>query len=90
MRLAEGKGVNVLLVLSELGCQALGREKTRSLIDGLTDERLADVLEALSAADVAAGGTGNLFYESAAARLRGIDVETHSSKPEGSHASEEA
>lgn len=57
----------------------LPRETARSFIDGLEDRELADLLTAASAADVASGGSGNLLFESAAARLRGVDVETHGS-----------
>lgn len=64
------------MALAQGALKKLPRETARSFVDGLDDGELADLLTAASAADVAAGGAGNLLYESAAARLRGVDVES--------------
>lgn len=67
---SQGRGVRALVVLASDALERMNRDDARSFIDGLSDEELADVMDAASAASVAAGSTGNLFYESAAARLR--------------------
>lgn len=72
----EGQGTLKLLALAQGALKRLPQETARSFVDGLDDRELADLLTAASAADVASGGAGNLLYESAAARLRGVDVES--------------
>lgn len=87
MKATEGAGVAAVLSLLTSIAKRSTREEIRPYIDGLTDEQLADVMAAASAADVATGGTGNLLFESAAARLRGIDVGRFGSG--GHHAADE-
>lgn len=80
MTKSQGSGVSVLVRLADSALRQLQREQARSFIDGLDDAELADVMDAVSSAALARGdGYGNLLYESAAARLRGVDVETFSS-----------
>lgn len=76
----QGRGVESLVALLNSTLKRLGREEARAYVDGWNDDDLADVLDALAAAE-AATGTGNLLYESAAARLRGVDVAQLSSRP---------
>ncbi len=73
---ASGRGVQVLLSWLNTSVE---RERARQLVDGLDDVELADVLTAIAAAELAAGGRGAVLIESAAARLRGVDVERRGS-----------
>lgn len=69
----QGRGVREWAFIASAALERLSRETALELIEGLTDEELADMMAAYSAAGVAADGpaAGNLFYESAARRLRG-------------------
>jgi hypothetical protein len=77
----EGSGVQTVLRLASGAMKLLPESEARSFVDGLTDVELAEAMVAASAAARAAGGQPNLFYESAAARLLGVDVESFTSKP---------
>jgi hypothetical protein len=79
MTRGQGNGVLTLAGMTQSLLRPLPSDQQRSHINGLTDEQFADVLDALALAGVAAGDEPNLFYESAAARLRGRDVETEGS-----------
>lgn len=74
----------MLAMLSLLG--SIGRrhqrEEIRPYVDGLTDAELGEVYAARAAARLAEDGVGDLLDESAAARLRGVDVARHGSRPE--------
>lgn len=80
MNAAHGKGVATLLGWLNASVE---RDKARGLVDGLTNEQLADVLDVVAAAHLAEGNKGAVLLESAAARLRGVDVEVHGSRVEG-------
>lgn len=67
-----GRGLQALRKLADDAIKRMPREDARSFIDSLQHEELADLMDAASAAGVATGTGGNLFYESAAARLRDI------------------
>lgn len=69
----QGKGMQVLFRLANNALEQMPRDEALGYIDALTNEQLADFMEASSAAGVATGTGGNLFYESAAARLRGSE-----------------
>lgn len=71
-----GRGVATLLSWLNTSVE---REKARALADGLTDAELADVLDVVASAHLAEGNKGAVLLESAAARLRGVDVELHGS-----------
>lgn len=74
MERRHGSAVQLLAGLADSLMKRLPREEARSFVDGLEDAELADVMQSISDASLANGGTGDLLSESAAARLRGADV----------------
>lgn len=58
----------------------LGEDETRSFVDGLENEEIADVAVALSEARRAVDGSPGLLFELLAARVRGMDVEAVGSR----------
>lgn len=81
MNKPEGRGVVNILRLADGAMRLLPREEARSFVDGLTDQEIAELALASAAAQLASGGTGNLIYESMAARLLKVDVATFTSRP---------
>lgn len=77
----EGKGVEVMLGLLEAMCRQLTESGCRSYIDGLKDDEAAAMAITISSAERALTGQPSLLYETLAARVTGVDVETFSSKP---------
>lgn len=72
MQAEQGRGLKVLKQLAHDALNRLPRDEARSFIDAMSADEFADALVAVSAAGVAADGEtgGNLFYESAATRIR--------------------
>ena len=77
----EGKGMQVVLRLASGVLKQLPENEARSFVDGLTNVELAEAMVASSLSAMAAGGQRNLLYESAAARLLGVDVASFTSRP---------
>jgi len=74
MKKAAGRGVLTLLSMCEGLAKRAGEDETRSFVDGLENEEIADVAVALSEARRAVDGSPGLLFESLAARVRGVDV----------------
>lgn len=71
----QGRGMQALKRLANDALERLPREEARSFIDAMTAVEFADSIEAMSDAGRATDGEtgGNIFYESAAARVRAAD-----------------
>jgi hypothetical protein len=66
----QGKGVQALFRLTMDTAGRMPRAEAKGLVSAMSSDELADFMDASSAAGVAAGSGGNLFYEEGADRIR--------------------